>query len=316
MRDEIKRLPAEFLERLRQLVPSHKFDSIVNTFAVTKPTTFRVNTLKATAETVEKELRGLGFRCDRAPWLSGAFILREGRLRELQETEIYKTGKIYVQNLSSMIPVLVLDPQPGETILDLTAAPGSKTTQIACLMKNDGRLVANDNNKIRFFRLKANIELQGCKNVELMLKYGEAFGRIFPETFDRVLLDAPCSAEGRFDANDPRSIGYWKIQKVKEMAHKQKKLIFSGIQALKPGGILVYSTCTFAPEENEEVLDFALKKNEGQIELESIKLPLTNQMPGIRSWQDKKFHPSISKSVRILPANQMEGFFVARLRKS
>jgi len=315
MRSEVKNLPEKFLARLQKIIPSQKYDNIANTFAMEKPTTFRVNTLKRTVHEVREKLQCSGFRLENVSWYPDAFILRDGRLRDLQETEIYKKGEIYVQSLPSMIPPLVLNPQPGENVLDLTAAPGSKTTQMACLMNGKGRLLANDNNKVRFYRMKANVELQGAAFVELSLRYGEVFGREYPNQFDKILLDAPCSAEGRFEAKDPSTFGYWKPAKVHEMSQKQKKLMYSAVSALRAGGILVYSTCTYAPEENEGVLDWALSKFPDQIELESISFSLPNQMAGIGAWEGKTFNPAVRKAVRILPNAQMEGFFVTRLRK-
>ncbi len=316
MRNEVKRLPELFLQRLKRLLPSQKWDAIANTFAETIPTTFRMNTLKASPEFLKEKLEHSGFRLHKVPWYTCAFILRGGTLRELQKTEAYLKGEIYVQSLSSMIPPIVLDPQPGETILDLTAAPGSKTTQIATMLKETGRVVANDNNKIRFFKLKANVELQGAANVTLSLKGGELFGREQPESFDRILLDAPCSAEGRFNIHDPASYHYWKPAKIKEMSRKQKMLFASAFHALRPGGILVYSTCTFAPEENEGVLTWAFEKFKERIQLKKIRLPFHNQMPGIWQWENEPFDSRVRQAVRILPTAEMEGFFIAKIRKS
>jgi 16S rRNA (cytosine1407-C5)-methyltransferase len=311
MKSEVHSLPEAFLERLRRILPPQKWDAIANTFAQKKPTTFRINTLKATSSVVKEKLENEGFRLESVPWYPDAFIIREGRLRDLQEIEIYKRGEIYVQSLNSMLPALVLAPQLGENILALTAAPGSKTTQ----MQGQGRIVANDNNKVRYFRLKANVEMQGSKNVELSLRYGESFGRLHPQAFDRVLLDAPCSAEGRFDAYDPTSYAYWKPSKIREMVRKQKKLLLSAILALRSGGVLVYSTCTFAPEENEGVVHWALDRFKDEVEMEAIQFNLLNQMTGLASWEGQVFHPSIKKTVRILPNALMEGFFIAKLKK-
>ena len=132
MRSEVQSFPKLFLDRLRKIVPPHKFDVIANTFAAPKPSTFRANSLKASRGAVRKQLEAEGFRLAEVSWYPDAFVLRAGRLRELEKTEVYRNGKIYVQGLSSMIPPLVLDPKPGECVLDLTAAPGSKTTQMAC----------------------------------------------------------------------------------------------------------------------------------------------------------------------------------------
>lgn len=322
MRTEVQKLPVLFLERLRRIIPFQKWDGVANTFTEPPPPTFRINTLKVGPQFIKEKLEHLGFRIEKVHWYPDAFILREGRLRELQETEIYQRGEIYVQGLSSMVPPLVLDPQPGEKVLDLTAAPGSKTTQMACLMKGEGEITANDSNKVRFFKLRANLEMQGASQVKLSMRYGEVFGREFPETFDRILLDAPCSAEGRFQVQEPASYRYWKPAKVKEMARRQKNLLLSALRALKSGGVLVYSTCTFAPEENEAVLDWALGKLGDQIYIEEVRAqhaaPLSlilNQMPGLTQWEGKSFHPSLRSAIRILPTREMEGFFISRMRR-
>lgn len=325
MRSEVQKLPQPFLERLRKIIPPAKWDEMANTFVKAKPTTFRINSLKASSQAVRERLENQGFRLEKVSWFPDAFILRSSRLRELQETESYRKGEIYVQSLSSMIPPLVLNPEPGESVLDLTAAPGSKTTQMASLMKGEGKVVANDNNRIRFFKLKANVELQGASNVELVSRPGELFGRDFPESFDRVLLDAPCSVEGRFLVHEPASYKYWKPAKIKEMARKQKNLLLSAARALKPGGTLVYSTCTFAPEENEGVLNWLVEKirwrtSESLLQIEKAPLPFPNQMPGLAQWDEGKgierYDPSVRNAVRILPTPLMEGFFIARLQKA
>ncbi len=332
MRTEVQVLPKGFLERLRKIIPSNKFDTVANSFSESKPTTFRINRLKLKEKGtgldsrpvpvfLKEELESQGFRLEPVSWYPDAFIMiagnnRDRSLRMLQETDLYKTGEIYVQNLSSMIPPIILDPKPGEFVLDLAAAPGSKTTQIASMMCGEGKMVACDNNRIRFFKLKANLEMQGAKSVETLLCYGETIGKKYPDHFDKVLLDAPCSSEGRFNVKEPASFGYWKPSKVYEMAKKQKKLIFSAIMALKPGGTLVYSTCTFAPEENEAVLNWAVRKFEGLIEIETIQLPIPNQMSGLASWEGENFNPSVRRAVRVVPNASMEAFFVACLRKT
>lgn len=161
MRSEVRKLPETFLDRLRRIIPPRKWDVVANTFTESKPTTFRINILKASAKTVREKLEREGLRLENVSWYGDAFILCEGRLRELEKTRVYRGGEIYVQSLSSMIPLLILDPKPGETILDLTAAPGSKTTQLACLMEGEGRIVAVESNPIRYAKLKANIQRQG-----------------------------------------------------------------------------------------------------------------------------------------------------------
>lgn len=314
MRHEIQRLPKLFLDRLQTIIPSSKWNQVANTFSESKPTTFRVNTLKTLAEEIRNSLQQ-NFQLSKVSWFSGAFILKKGRQRDLEKTDAYLNGQIYVQSLSSMIPPLVLDPKPGEAILDLTAAPGGKTTQIACLMKGEGKVVANENDRIRYEKLKISVALQNAQNVKVILSYGESFGNKYPEQFDRVLVDAPCSAEGRFLTSEPSTYRYWNLDKVKDMSKLQKKLLISGLKALKPGGVLVYSTCTFSPEEDEEVIDSALQSFKDSIEPEAIKLNIQNQMPGLTKFKDRPFNSSLKKAIRILPTDEMEGFFIARIRK-
>ncbi|RLA91995.1 MAG: hypothetical protein DRG69_09430 [Deltaproteobacteria bacterium] len=130
-----------------------------------------------------------------------------------------------------------------------------------------------------------------------------------------MLLDAPCSSEARFFVKDPRTYSYWKPRKVKEMSHKQKRLLVAALRVLKKGGILVYSTCTFSPEENEEVINYVWERYKDKIELEEIKLPLKNKKRGLLHWKGRKFNICVRKTFRIIPNNIFEGFFVARIRK-
>ncbi len=316
MRETPQSLPAAFLERLQRLMPPDRWDVVRATFDAPKPTTFRVNTLKAAPAEVHAELSATGFVLEAVPWYPDARLIRHGALRHLQETPAYREGRIYVQSLSSMLPPLALDPQPGESVLDLTAAPGGKTTQLACLMRGQGRLVANDNNRVRFFKLRANVLQQGVPDIELSLRPGEAFGRHRPDTFDRVLLDAPCSTEGRFCAADPKSYGYWTPRKIHEMAGKQRSLLRAAAQSARPGGRVVYSTCTFAPEENEAVVDWVLQSGGIPMELEAVTVPVPSAMPGLTAWEDASYQPALSRTVRVLPTAELEGFFIASLRKT
>ena len=315
MKQTLQKLPKGFPEKLELILGQRLFKQVVPRFEKQTPTTFRVNTLKSSVDDVRRKLTFQGFKLKPVDWNPLAFILTEGKLRHLQETETYKSGHIYVQGLSSMVPPLVLKPEPGETILDMTAAPGGKTTQMAAMMEEEGELVGNDNNKIRFFKMKANVEMQGATNVKLTMFFGEGFGKKQPETYDRVLLDAPCSSEGRFLVNKPSTFGYWKEMKVKELSRKQKKLMFSALQTLKVGGQLVYSTCTFSPEENESILQWALLKFGDAIEIEPIDLNFPNISKGLKEWKGKSYDPRVARGLRILPNDTMEGFFVASIRK-
>ena len=310
-------LPQAFLEKLKKIVLVNQWDKTLKTFSAEKPTTFRVNSLKFSPSSLKETLEPQGFKVENVPWYKEAFILRKGKQKDLERTELYSSGKIYVQGLSSMIPPLVLGPKPGEKVLDLAAAPGSKTTQLAALMGNQGQVVANDENPVRLEKLKANLQRQGATNVEL-LEAGDG-GLVWKdrfEFFDRVLLDAPCSSEGRFQAEEPGTYGYWKEDTNRKMAKLQRRLFKSAFLALKPGGTMVYSTCTFAPEENEMVLQWALETYGDALAVEDIPIPLPTHTKGLAAWGDLKFNPPVLKSVRVLPTADVEGFFAAKLHKT
>lgn len=324
-----KRKPSQklalFFERLEQIVGTSVFGDIKTSFTA-RPTTFRVNTLKATRQEVIDAVTNSGLKIEQVVWYKDAFILKNGRKRDLTDLEVYKQGKIYIQSLASMVPPLVMDLKPGQKVLDLTAAPGSKTSQIAALMNRTGELYGNDVNEIRFARLEHNMEHLGVTNnlddenedinnwkFELSLEHGKKLINNYPKYFDRMLLDAPCSAEARFDIEDSKTYAYWNEKKIKDMAYTQRQLLLSAWSALKPGGILVYSTCTMAPEENEEQINRLLEKFE-DAEILDIDLKL-KKLPVILEWKDKIFSKKINKTLRVYPTKQIEGFYVAKIRK-
>ena len=306
----MQELPEIFLERLKRILPESCWEPTLQSFRNPRAVVFRFNRIKPPSEF--KTTPGLKVRT--VAWYEDAFVLVQGTIRDLQNTPAYEEGGLYIQELSSMVPVLLLEPQPGEQVLDLTAAPGSKTGQIAALMKNTGRILANDVSRARFFKMKANLEKLGVSNVEYSVAKGENVGRRLREKFDRVLLDAPCSGEGRFHLTDPESFQEWKLSKMKGLVPRQKMLFYSAWQTLKPGGVLVYSTCTFAPEENEGILDWAIEKFP-DLEMLPAELAIQNRMDGLTSWGKHAYHPSVAKALRILPADGMEGFFAAKMRK-
>ncbi len=308
-------LPPEFIERLERLVPPEALVAVLRAFSARRPTTFRVNTLKTTRDELRARLMELGLETDSVAWYPDAFILQNKSKWELMETPPYQNGELYVQSLSSMIPPLVLDPQPGEKVCDLAAAPGSKTTQMAAMMRNQGEIVANDRSKIRLRKLVANLKTQGVTNVRTRLSNGEDLWKRFPEYFDKVLVDAPCSLEGRFEVSDPKSFRDWSLRKVEFLSRIQGHLLRSAVSATRPGGVIVYSTCTLSPEENEGVIDWILEKEHGVVEVEPIDLPLDNLQRGLVRWARQDFARAVEGTVRVLPSTLMEGFFVAKLRK-
>lgn len=315
MKDITQKLPPEFIHRLKKIYP-FRYQKIIDTFTAKKKSSFRINYLKTDLRNLRRLLLHQHIRFRELNFPKGSFLLNMP-LRQFQNSDIYNQGLVYVQNASSMIPPIVLDPQGKEKILDLCAAPGAKTTQLISLTAGvDVEVVAVEKIRNRYYKLLANLENQGAKDkVEVLLLDGIWVRKKFPEYFDKILVDAPCSAEGRFHLQNPRSYKYWKNKKIKEMVSKQKKLMHAAFFALKEAGELVYSTCTFSPEENEGIIDWFLNKFRERVELLPIQIPLSNVCDGLLRWRDKKYDPSLKLTKRIIPNDFMEGFFIAKLRK-
>lgn len=309
-------LPEKFRERLALFTTPTEQEEILESFCVQKPSTFRANTLKISADELEQALTKEGIQTQRVDWYHDAFILINQPQKILTETKWYKEGYLYLQSLSSMIPPLILNPKGKESILDITAAPGSKTTQMAAMMQNTGEIIANDKSKIRLFKLKANLQTLGVTNTKVLQLPGQFIWKKFPQYFEKTLVDVPCSMEGRFQCNNEKTYKDWSTAKIDFLQNQQKFLLRSAISSTQVGGIIVYSTCTLAPEENEEVIDWILKKTHHAVMLEDIIIPKLPTHLGLTKWKNKIFDESLSKTIRIYPTKVMEGFFVAKLRKT
>lgn len=277
--------------------------------SVDRNTTLRVNTLKYNIQYLMIQLKKNNIKFERVQWYNNALLLKNISEKDIQKLDIYINGYIYLQSLSSMIPPLVLSPKSGDKVLDLTAAPGSKTTQLANLMDNNGEIIANELDKIRYERLKYNVEKQGATIVKMINSRGEKLGEKYPEYFDKVLLDVPCSGEGRFLINNPKTYRDWSIKKVNNLVKLQKKLLISACKALKKNGVMVYSTCTINKYENEFILDWATKNL--PLKIVDINLIIKDSIKG----DNEKLDRAIDKTIKILPSKSMEGFFVAKLKK-
>ena len=236
-----RKLPKDFVDELYEQYTPITVDKILTGMLGERNTTLRVNTIKYNIQELMKYLREKNIKFERVSWYNDALIIKNANEKEIQKLDIYEKGYIYLQSLSSMIPPLVLNPKQGENVLDLTAAPGSKTTQMAAMMKNDGHILANELDKIRCERLQYNVEKQGANIVEVINNRGEKVGEEYQERFDKVLLDAPCSGEGRFLGNNAGTYRNWSKRTVRELVKLQKKLFKSAYTALKPNGIIAYS---------------------------------------------------------------------------
>lgn len=304
-----------FLEQLQGIVPPEKLDGVLRSFSVERRPSIRINTLKITIEEALDELRQLGVAYERVPWCPEGITLSQEQKQRVLESGLCEAGVLYPQSLSSMLATLIFDPQPLEEILDLCAAPGSKTSHIAARMENRGALIANDSSRGRVFRLQANLKTLGVLHTKTVCLPGEWMWKKYPEMCDRVLVDAPCSMEGRFVATEPETFKDWKPAKGKLLAQKQKYLLRSAIACTKSGGVVVYSTCTLNPRENEEVIDWILTHEQDKVVLEDISVPGVEVEKGLVQWNKKYYHPDLKKTIRVLPSATMEGFFVARFKK-
>ncbi len=283
----------------------------------------RVNTLKSSVEEFKQWAKQAGWEIEPVPWCKeGFFIDRENREHALGKDLMHLLGHVYMQEASSMLPVELLDPQPGEAILDMAAAPGSKTTQIAAKMGSRGVVVANDMQEKRLGTLKSALHRAGVINYVITKKMGQWFGNEMTERFDRVLCDAPCTAQGTV-RKDADALKYSSKDSVGKMAKLQRQLLESAVHAAKVGGRIVYSTCTLTPEENEIVVRDILNKYCDQLTVvDPGKLPFKN-------WKSKKAvkdSVTVQKSLegkskfpflRIWPQTyNTEGFFCAVLEKT
>ena len=303
-----------FIERLKKIIPVDKFSLVEDSFKQDNAFIYRINTLKVARQEVLSVFSEKGIKFSEIDWSDDAIQVNDFK----QDIELIKNfvseGKIYKQGLSSILVPLILGVNKDDSVLDLCAAPGSKSTQMSAMMDNNGSIVCIEKVKNRFYRLKSVVTLLGAENISFQLMDGRRY-RSNDMLFDKILVDAPCSSEGRFSLQKSESLRYWSLRKIKEMQKKQKGLLMSASRLLKPSGVLVYSTCTFAPEENEGVIDWFLKKTNNEFEIDEIVLKGIDTYPCVDEWKGKVFNKQVKKCVRILPGNKMQGFFMAKIKK-
>ena len=323
-----KNLPEAFLENMKQLL-GEEYDSFLASYSKSRKNALRLNRLKIFPQEFEKTVP---FPVERVPWTDNGYYVdyRDAPGRH----PWYRAGVYYLQEPSAMAPAQILPVEPGHRVLDLCAAPGGKATELGARLKGEGLLVANEISPSRARALERNIELFGIRNCVVTNEAPERLAARFPEYFDRILVDAPCSGEGMF-RKDAEAARLWSMEKVLRCAGMQREILRSAVRMLCPGGYMVYSTCTFEPVENELAVWEVLSENE---DLELIPIPCTQgreafskaysfeklrrkgyEVPG----QDKQDQDVINqdkmdltKSVRIWPHRaEGEGHYIALLRK-
>ena len=296
------------LEKLKATYDESKINEIIKGLNLTKKTSFRVNTIKSSVEEVEKVLNENGITYEKFKGIDYIFLLAPNSEDLLSKLDIYKDGKIYIQSISSMLPVYVLDPRENENILDMCAAPGGKTTLISAFSNNKSNVTAVELHKDRFERLKYNVNLQGANAYLLNINAIDLDNNL---KFDKILLDAPCSGSGILNINDDRYKTYFTSALIEKCVKTQKKLITKASKILKKAGILVYSTCSLLKEENENIIDFALangfKVDEEFFEDKAKNIGIDNLEKCILI--EKNY-------MKIYPSETYEGFFVTRFIKN
>lgn len=306
-----------FVRRMTELLGENEAKKFFEISYTQTPNYIRCNTLKITPKELFNRLESYGWKV-KQPFSNfpEIMIIEGNKPGEIGNSKEHLLGYYYVQEVSSMMPVLVLDPRPGEIILDLCASPGSKTTQMSAMMENSGSIIANEISMGRISILNSNLERCGIMNTIVTRKEGTAFcERILKKSklrFDKILLDAPCSGEGTL-RKSPKTFQMWNEDMIKKIASTQRKLISSAIKILKEGGEMVYSTCTLAPEEDEMIINSLLKNY--HVKIEKINLPLKFR-GGVTIWKGEKFSDELKKCARIYPQdNDTDGFFLCKIKK-
>jgi len=273
-------------------------------------TTIKVNTLRISQEELYEKLTNKGFNLNPVPFIQDAFYVRNEPFSIGATTE-YLLGYYYIQGAASMIPSLLLKPNSQDLVVDMCAAPGGKTIQLAQGMKNEGILFALDLSRERMKSLRSNLARCGVKNVIAIRMDATTLGDLKIKGISKILLDAPCSGSGLIPSDPTRKMsrGY---EDIIFCSGTQLKLIGAAINALEPGGELVYSTCSIEPEENEYIIDAVLN----QFGVKLIDLGLTIGEPGIVDAFGKSLAPDLKQARRFYPyLHKTEGFFVCKLKK-
>ena len=296
-------IPEFLLELLLKQYGKNTTKSILKGYSNNRPITLRANTLKTSINYIKNTLNTLNISFKNVPWYTDALILENTSEEQIKNLDIYKEGFIYLQNLSSMIPPIILNPQENENILDMAAAPGGKTTQMLALSQNKAFITACEKNKIRAERLKYNINKQNANRVNVMTKDSRNLDDFF--SFDKILLDAPCSGSGTINLSNNNLEKIFTKDLINRSTKFQHQLLTKSVKLIKPGHEIIYSTCSILSVENENIVQDFINSNKLQI------IPIDKNV-----FPDIHFLPtSIAGTLCIAPSELYEGFFVAKLKK-
>lgn len=312
--DILERKKAQLVERTAAAL-SLSTEDAVQLLSIPRMQSVRVNTLKMNTTAFEQWCQDNDVSYTGFKWCTEGYALDS--LENIKTSEPAHDGSIYIQNAASWLPVIALDPQPQDRVLDVCAAPGGKTSHIAQRSNGKASITANDNSRPRLLKLQHNLQRLGVEHVEYTLHDATQLTRKLNDVrFNKILLDAPCSGEGMMTLQNNKDFASWSVAHIKRLQQLQKKLIVQAWQLLEPGGTLIYSTCTIAPEENEAVIDYLLKHND---DVELIPVPvsidLPNRVAAVSQWNGKTYDARTADSLRLKPSEHIEAFFVCSLRK-
>lgn len=314
LEDRLVKKQAAWVQRTALALNISEADAIA-LLATPRQQSIRLNPIRQHAITTLTQLRTLGWHGKAYEWMPQGYTV-ESDIKVLRDSDLVQSGKVFIQNAASWLPALALNPQPYETILDVCAAPGGKTSHIAALSNNQARIYANDNSRARLAKLRANTERMGAE-VEMYTLYDARFiaRKLEGQLFDKILLDAPCSGEGLMNIRDSKSLTTWSVAHIKRLQQLQKTLITQSWQLLKPGGTLVYSTCTMAPEENEAIIDYLLRSQDNAT-VTPLTVDVPNVVPAVITWNNKVYSKAVEGCLRLQPSQHIEAFFVCKLQKT
>lgn len=304
MLDFENKLPKFLIEELNKQYGEEICNNILKGYMEPRVVSLRVNTLKSTVDKVCEELSKNNIEFEKVPWSDNALVITNATEQELQKLSIYENGNVYLQSLSSMLPPIVMEPKENTDILDMTAAPGGKTTQIVALTNNNANITACEMNNIRIKKLKYNILKQGATSVAILQADSRTLSDYF--AFDQILLDAPCSGSGTIRENE---VGTYRnfSEKLVERSTKSQIILFKkALKILKSGHEMIYSTCSILAKENEDILNKALKG--ANAEIVPIKFQGVGEIPILPT--------KIPGTLCVCPNKYYDGFFIAKIRKN
>lgn len=294
-------VPQFLIEKLNKQYGEEIIKNILNGYSQNRIVSLRVNTIKSNVQDICSELLKNSIEFEKISFCNEAVVIKNANEEIIKELDIYKNGSIYLQSLSSMLPPIILNPKENEDILDMTAAPGGKTTQIAALTNNKAHITACEINNIRIEKLKYNVDKQGATCVSILKEDSRKLNDYF--AFDKILLDAPCTGSGTIELTNEKTYNGFTEKLLNKTTQSQLTLLKKALKILKPGHEMVYSTCSILQEENEDIINKVIKEGNAKV----IPIEIQGDIPQLPC--------KIKGALCVAPTKYYEGFFVVKLKK-